>query len=141
MSLTFHSVLRKLYTEAAIGASYQIAVHLATRFHRRRFLRNRPIKNKNCLWQPCLLTDQDEMNNLYTGPYIDASYQVSFHLAKGFQRRRLKYEKFTDRQTPSDGNSSCYLWQGELKKKKKEYCIKYFLPQVRIKLIKISINM
>jgi hypothetical protein len=45
------------------------------------------------------------------------------------------------RQTPSDGNSSCCLWQGELKKKKKEYCIKYFLPQVRIKLIKISINM
>jgi hypothetical protein len=81
------------------------------------------------------------MNNLYTGAYIDASYQVSFHLAKGFQRRRLKCERFTDRQTPSDGNSSGCLWQGELKKKKKEYCIKYFLPQVRIKLIKISINM
>jgi hypothetical protein len=27
---------------------------------------------------------------------IDASYQVSVHLAKGFQRRRLKCEKFTE---------------------------------------------
>jgi hypothetical protein len=36
------------------------------------------------------------MNNLYRGPYIDASYQVSAHLAKGFQGRRLKCEKFTD---------------------------------------------
>ena len=26
----------------------------------------------------------------------DASYQVSVHLAKGFQRRRLKCEKLTD---------------------------------------------
>jgi hypothetical protein len=40
--------------------------------------------------------DQDKMSNLYRGPYIDASYQVSLHLAEGFQRRRLKYEKLTD---------------------------------------------
>jgi hypothetical protein len=36
------------------------------------------------------------MSNLYRGPYIDASYKVSVHLAKGFQRRRLKCEKLTD---------------------------------------------
>jgi hypothetical protein len=30
------------------------------------------------------------------GPPIDASYQVSVHLAEGFQRRRLKCEKLTD---------------------------------------------
>jgi hypothetical protein len=40
--------------------------------------------------------DWDEMSKLYRGPSIDASYQVSVHLAKGFQRRRLKYEKTTD---------------------------------------------
>ena len=53
------------------------------------------------------------MNNFYRGPYIDASYLVLVHLAKGFQRIRLKCEKL--RQTddgPSDGNSSGCLWQG-----------------------------
>jgi hypothetical protein len=29
------------------------------------------------------------MKKLYRGPYIDAYYQVWFHLAKLFQRRRL----------------------------------------------------
>jgi hypothetical protein len=33
------------------------------------------------------------MCNLWRGPSIDASYQVSVHLAEGFQRRRLKCEK------------------------------------------------
>ena len=39
-------------------------------------------RKKNCLWWPCLLTDRDEMSNLYRGPSIDASYQVLVHLAK-----------------------------------------------------------
>jgi hypothetical protein len=26
---------------------------------------NMPIRNKNCLWWPCLLTDWDKMSNLY----------------------------------------------------------------------------
>jgi hypothetical protein len=30
------------------------------------------------------------MSNLYRGPSIDASYQVSVHLAKQFKRRFLK---------------------------------------------------
>ena len=42
---------------------------------------------------------------IYRGPSIDASYQVSVHLAKGFQKRRLKCEKLTNggRQTTDDG--------------------------------------
>ena len=36
------------------------------------------------------------MSFLYRGPSIDVSYQVSVHLAEGFQRRRLKCEKLTD---------------------------------------------
>jgi hypothetical protein len=40
--------------------------------------------------------DWDEMSNLYKGPSLDASYQVSVHLAEGFQRRRLKCEKLTE---------------------------------------------
>ena len=45
------------------------------------------------------------MSNLYRGPSIDASYQVSVHLAEGFQRRILKCEKLTDdrRQKPTAG--------------------------------------
>jgi hypothetical protein len=33
--------------------------------------------------------DRDKMSNLYKGPSIDASYQVSVHLAKRFQRAIL----------------------------------------------------
>jgi hypothetical protein len=51
--------------------------------------KNQPIRNKNCLWWPCLLTDRDGMGSLYRGPSIYASYQVSDHLAKRFQRRRF----------------------------------------------------
>jgi hypothetical protein len=29
---------------------------------------NRPIRNKHCLWRPCLSTDQNEMSNPYKGP-------------------------------------------------------------------------
>ena len=123
-----------------IDASYQVLVHLAKRFQRKRFLeidqsetriacgghvctwigtkltlfiedlprmlptkfrfiwpsvseeknfQNQPIRNKSRLWQPCLLTDWHEMSNLYIGPSIDASYQVSVHLTKRFQRRRF----------------------------------------------------
>ena len=37
-------------------------------------LKNQSIRNKSRLWRPCLLTDRDEMSNLYRGPSIDASY-------------------------------------------------------------------
>jgi hypothetical protein len=47
----------------------------------KKILRNQPTRNKNCLWQPCLLTDRDEISILYRGPSIDASYQVSVHSA------------------------------------------------------------
>jgi hypothetical protein len=36
--------------------------------------------------------DWDKMSSLYKGPSIDAFYQVSIHLAEGFQRTRLKCE-------------------------------------------------
>ena len=130
--------ISNLYREPSIDASYQVSVHLGKRFQRRRFFRNQPIRNKNCLWWPfllmdrdemsnrnrtfhrcflpsfgsfgqtvseeknlknqpirnknrlwwpCLLTDWDGMSNIYRGPSIDASSQVSDHLAKRFQRR------------------------------------------------------
>ena len=57
----------------------------------KKIFRNQPTRNKNCLWWPCLLTDRDD-----DLPSIDASYQVSVHLAKRFQSRRFKGEKLTD---------------------------------------------
>jgi hypothetical protein len=53
------------------------------------FFGNRPIRNKNCLWWPCLLTDQNKMSNPYRGPSIYAVYHVSVYLAKLFQSRRF----------------------------------------------------
>ena len=138
MSLTFHFVLRKLYTEPFIGASYQVMVylakqfqrrrffleinqsetmiacsgyvcyrigtkwaafwrgpsidafyqvwiHLAKWFQRRRFIRNRPIRNQNCLRWPCLLRDRDEMSNLYRGPPYMLSTTFWFIWLSGFR--------------------------------------------------------
>ena len=52
--------------------------------------KNRPIRNKNCLWWPCLLMDRDKMNNLQRGPSIDAFYQVSLHLADRVSEEKIK---------------------------------------------------
>jgi hypothetical protein len=138
VSLTFHSALRKLNTEPSIAyrCSHQISVRFGkavsekkifrkrpirkknclwwpclltdwdkmSNLYKRTFHRcflpsfgsfgqavteeknclNQPIRNKSCLWRPCLLTDRDEMSILYRGSSIDASYQVSVHLAEGF---------------------------------------------------------
>jgi hypothetical protein len=64
----------------------------------KKIFRNRPIWNKNCLWQPCLLTNRDEMSTLYRGPSIDASYQVSVHLVKWFQRRKFLKQSANQKQ-------------------------------------------
>ena len=79
--------MRNLYRGPSIDASYQVSIHLAKWFQRRRFFRNQPIRNKNGFWWPFLWTDRDEISNLYRAPAIDASYQVSYHLAKRFQRK------------------------------------------------------
>jgi hypothetical protein len=81
--------LRKLNTEPSIDASHQDAVHLAKQLQWGKILKNRPTWNKNCMWQPCLLTDGEEISHLYRGPSIDVSYQVPIHLATWFQRRRF----------------------------------------------------
>ena len=91
--LTDRDEMSNLYRGLSINATYQVSAHLAKRFQKRSFFRNRPIRNKNCLWRPCLLTNKAEMNNLYRGPSIYASYQVSVHLARRFQRRILEIDQ------------------------------------------------
>ena len=39
------------------------------------------------------LTNRDKMSNLYRGPFIDASYHVSFHLAMRLQGRFLEIDQ------------------------------------------------
>jgi hypothetical protein len=74
--------MSNLHRGPTIDDSNQVSIYLVKRFQRRRFFLNRPIRNKNCPWRPSLLTDQEEMSNIYRGPSIDASHQVSVYLAK-----------------------------------------------------------
>ena len=82
MLLMDRDKLRNLYRGPSVDATYQNSVHLGKQFQSRRFFRNQPIRNKNCLWWPCLLTDRDEISNPYRGHDIDASSQVSIYLAQ-----------------------------------------------------------
>ena len=80
---------QSLYRGPSKDVPYQVLIHLAKWFQIKKKIRNQPIRNKNGLWWPCLLMDRDKMANHYRGPSIDASYQISVHLGKWFQRRRL----------------------------------------------------
>jgi hypothetical protein len=52
------------------------------------------------------------MSILYRGSSIDASYQVSFHLAKGFQRRMSKCENEITIYLPSLASTSMFSLGG-----------------------------
>jgi hypothetical protein len=64
----------------SIDATYQVSVHLAKRFRRRRFFKNQPIRNKNCLWWPCLLADRDEMSNHCLLPSLGFRRSLTFRI-------------------------------------------------------------
>jgi hypothetical protein len=136
--------MSNLYRGTSIDASYQVSYHLAKWLQRKSCFRNRPIRNKNCLWRPLLLTDQNGMSNSHRcflpclgpfgqafrveGPPIDASYQVSVHLAKWFQRRRF-FRNQTIR------NKNCLWWpclltdRDEMSNRKKQKTFhRCFLP-------------
>jgi hypothetical protein len=74
ISFLHQDEIRKFYNGPSRDTSYQVSIHLPKPFERRTFFRNKPFRNKNRLWWPCLLMDRDKMSNLYRGPSIDASY-------------------------------------------------------------------
>jgi hypothetical protein len=88
--------MRILCRGPSMDVSYQVSVHLAQWFQRRRFKKIGQSETRIACGGHVWLMDRDEISNLYRGPSIDASYQVSVHLAEWFQRRRLKCEKLTD---------------------------------------------
>jgi hypothetical protein len=51
------------------------------------FKKNDQSEKRIACGSPCLLTNKDEMCNLYRGPSIAISYKDSTHLAKRFQRK------------------------------------------------------
>jgi hypothetical protein len=111
--------MSNLYRGSPIDASNQVSVHLAKRFQRRRIKKNQPIRNKNCLWLPCLLTDRDEMSNRNRGLSIDASYQVSVHLAKTVsEEKNLKNQPIRNKRrlwrqcSLTDGDEMSNLYGG-----------------------------
>ena len=129
--LTDRDEMSNLHRGHSIDASCYASVNLAKRFQRR-FLKIGQSETRITCGGPCLITDRDEMSKLYRrhnfqrGPTIDASYQVSLHLAEGFQRKRLKCEKLRDdghqvmakaRWTLNTNQSHC-LRQGELNRLK-----------------------
>jgi hypothetical protein len=93
------NLVGSIYGRFSMKITYFVLIHLQTwpsqailvsdwPIFKNLLLRNHLAK-WNYLWRPCLLTDRDEMSIIYREPSIDASYHVSGHLAKWFQRRRF----------------------------------------------------
>ena len=62
-------------------ASYQILIHLARRFKRRRFFRNQPIRNKNGLWRPCLRNNSRMTGSMLILTWVRIIFVKILHLA------------------------------------------------------------
>ena len=71
MLLSNRDEITNRYRGHALDVSCQDSVHFAKLLEENNF-RNHRTRNKNSLWQSCLLTDRDEMSNLHRGPSIDA---------------------------------------------------------------------
>ena len=87
--LTNRDKMSNLYRGSSINASLPNFGSFGQAVSEEKIFLYWPIRNKNYLWWPCLLMVRDEMSNLYRGLSIDASYQISVHLGKQFQRRRF----------------------------------------------------
>jgi len=78
--------MSNLYRGPSIAATYQVSVHLAKRFQRRIFFYESTNQHQELPVAAMFATNWAEINNLYRGPSIYASYQISIYLAKRFQR-------------------------------------------------------
>jgi hypothetical protein len=96
--------MSNFYRGPSIDAFYQVSVQLVKQFQRRRLDRKSTIQKQELPVLPCLLTEQDKKSILYREPSIDASYQVSVHLAKQFSEEKIFFRNKPIR------NKNCLWW-------------------------------
>ena len=134
--VVWSSKIWKFCREPTKHYSYKVTIHFASWFRRETFLKIQPIRNKNCPWRQCFCPiemewgnliyfsdascktniilpsgfwgDYDEMSNLNRGTAICASYKVSVHLAKWFQRTRFKCVKNNRHQVMILASDCCF---------------------------------
>jgi len=133
--VTDQDEMSNLYRGCSRDSFYTVSVHFAKRFQRRIYLfRNRPTRNRNCLWWPCLLTDRNEKGNRNRGSFIDVFYQFSVDLDKRFQRRRFL------RNWPIRNNNClwrpCLLTDREEMSHLYRVCCRYYSYKVSVHLAK-----
>ena len=66
-----------------------------------KIFRNQPIRNKNCLWQPYLLMDRDEMSNLYRRPPILCILPNFGSFGQAVSEEKLFFQKSTNQKQES----------------------------------------
>jgi hypothetical protein len=62
------NLVGSIYVKSSVAIAHFVPGSFGQAVSEEKIFRNRPIRNKNCLWQPYLLMDRDEMSNLYRGP-------------------------------------------------------------------------
>ena len=98
--LFYWDKMRNLCKGLSIDALNQVLIHFTKRVSERIFLIYQPMR-KNHPWRPSIVPDHNKMRILYTGPSTAAPYQILFHLAKQFQRRKfLKYQPIRNKNHP-----------------------------------------
>ena len=93
--LTDREGMSNLYREPSIDACYQVSVHLAKRFQRRRF--KKIGQSEQELPMAAMFVNGSEQNEQSLERTFHRCFLPSFtSFGREFQRRRLKCEKLTD---------------------------------------------
>jgi hypothetical protein len=97
--------MSNLYSGPSIDASYQVSVHLAKRFRGEDF-KNRPIRNKNCLWWPVSDTGSVGLSPLVSViDFVESfsqfrwNFSISYAFRGKFDRKRDEKCHFSHHKT------------------------------------------
>jgi hypothetical protein len=95
--LTDWDEMCNLYRGLSMDASYQVSYYLTKWLQKRRFLEIDQSEASITYGGHVCKANRDNMSKFHRGPGIDASYEVSIHLAKRFQRRILRNQPIRKR--------------------------------------------